>query len=98
MPRVYRAMRNDQDGLPTVARAATGLGVRIGPDIDLDPQNNAIINHKGMSVSPAWRQLPLFRLPKRLGGQGSNSTFCFATGAGVFSADRFRGRVGTVAG
>jgi hypothetical protein len=37
MPRVFRAMRKDEDGLPHVEQSASGLGVRAGVDIDLDP-------------------------------------------------------------
>jgi hypothetical protein len=84
-------MRQDADGLPLVARSASALGVRIGTDIDVDAANNALVNDKGMSVSPAWRQLNIFRIPKRLGvgGQGSNSTFCFRTGSGGFQQGAF---------
>src|SRR4051794_13142165 len=82
MPQVFRAMRRDEDGLPTVDRAANALGVRLGTDLDVDPRNNAVVNHKGMSVSPGWRDLPIFRIPRRLGGQGSNNTHCFTTGTG----------------
>ncbi|HWY85710.1 MAG TPA: hypothetical protein VNX28_03245 [Gemmataceae bacterium] len=84
MPEVFRAMRQDPDGLPTVAAAANSLGVRVGTDIDVDGQNNAVVNHKGMSVAPRWRDLPIFRIPKRLGGQGKNDTHCFKTGVGAF--------------
>jgi hypothetical protein len=91
MPQVFRAMRKDRDDLPTLARLATALGVRIGIDIDIDSQNNAIANNKGMSVSPAWRQLPIFRIPKRLDprGQGSNNTYCFKRGTGSFLQGAF---------
>jgi hypothetical protein len=91
MPLVYRAMRRDANGLPTVAQSASALGVRLGTDIDVDAANNTVVNDKGMSVAPAWRQLHLFRIPKRLGvgGQGSNNTFCFRTGAGAFQQTAF---------
>jgi hypothetical protein len=82
-------MKKDQDDFPTVEQSATGLGVRSGIDIDVDVQGNAIVNGKGMSVSPAWRELPPSRIPKRLRGtvrsaRGSNNTFCFKTGNGPF--------------
>ena len=89
MSAVFRAMRRDQDGFPTVAAAANGLGVRLVIDIDVDGQNNAVVNHKGMSVAPRWRDLPLFRIPKRLGGQGKDDTHCFKTGAGAFQQSAF---------
>lgn len=84
MPLVFRAMKQDADGLPTVAPAASALGVRSGIDIDVDQQGYAVVNHKGMSVSPSWREISIFRIPKRLGGQGSNSTYCFKMGIGPF--------------
>jgi hypothetical protein len=63
MPLVYRAMRRDADGLPTVAQSASALGVRLGTDIDVNAANDVLVNDKGMSVAPAWRQLPLFASP-----------------------------------
>jgi len=91
MPQVFRVMRRDADGLPTVAPSASALGVRPGTDIDVDAQNNAVVNNKGMSVSPAWRMISIFRIPKRLDsrGQGKNNTFCFRRGAGAFQQSAF---------
>jgi len=51
--------------------------------------NNAIPNEKGMSVSPSWQTLPIRRIPKRLGGQGSNNTHCFKCGSGPFVQSLF---------
>src|SRR5947208_2090627 len=87
MPRVFRVMRKEPDGLPTVSQ--TSLGVRSGVDVDLDAQNNVLANGKGMSVAPNWRDINVNRIPKRLrpivpGARGSNSTFCFRTGTGAF--------------
>lgn len=87
MPRVFRVMRKDSDGLPTVSQ--TSLGVRPGADVDLDAQNNVLVNGKGMSVAPNWRDVNVNRIPKRLrsivsGAGGSNNTFCFCTGTGAF--------------
>lgn len=84
MPLVFRATKQDLDGLPTVAPSASGLGVRPGTDIDVDRQGNVAVNHKGMSVSPSWREISIFRIPKRLGGQGSNNTYCYKMGTGPF--------------
>ncbi len=89
MPQVFRAMRRDEDGLPTVDRAANAQGIRLETDIDVDDQDNAVVNHKGMSVAPRWRDLPIFRIPKRLGGQGSNNPCCFTTGTGAFQQAAF---------
>ena len=87
MPQVFRVMIKEPDGLPTVSQ--TSLGVRPGVDVDLDAQNNVLVNGKGMSVAPNWRDINVNRIPKRLrpilpGAGGSNNTFCFRTGNGAF--------------
>jgi hypothetical protein len=87
MPRVFRIMRKEPDGLPTVSQ--TSLGVRPGVDVDVDAQHNVLVNGKGMSVAPNWRDINVNRIPKRLrpivpGVGGSNNTFCFRTGTGAF--------------
>jgi hypothetical protein len=87
MPQVFRVMRKDPDALPTVS--PTSLGVRPGVDIDLNDQHNVLVNGKGMSVAPNWRDINVNRVPKRLrpivpGAGGSNNTFCFRTGNGPF--------------
>ncbi len=92
MPRVFRVMRKDPDGLPTVSR--TSLGVRPGVDVDLDAQSNVLVNGKGMSVAPNWRDINVNRIPRRLrpivsGAGGSNNTFCFRTGTGAFVQGAF---------
>jgi hypothetical protein len=87
-------MRKDADGFPHVEQSASGLGVRPAVDIDVDLHGNVLVNGKGMSVSPNWRDMPLFRIPERLrhlkpGARGSNKTFCFRTGAGPFQRGGF---------
>jgi hypothetical protein len=87
-------MKRDGDGLPRVEQSAGGLGVRPGTDIDVDTRGNAILNGKGMSVSSAWRVLPITRVPRRLrsavpGARGSNNTYCFQTGSGAFQRGPF---------
>jgi hypothetical protein len=62
MPRVFRVMKRDADGLPTVSQ--TSLGVRPGKDVDLDAQNNVLVNGKGMSVAPNWREINIHRIPQ----------------------------------
>jgi hypothetical protein len=94
MPLVFRAMKRSEDELPTVEQSASGLGVRPGIDVDVDTWGNAVVNGKGMSVSPSWRAISILRIPKRLrdkvpGARGSNNTFCFRTGAGPFQAGEF---------
>ena len=83
MPRVFRVMRRDADGQPTIADDA-GLGVRAGTDVRLDGNGNVRIENKGMSVFEAWRDLPFNRKPERLGGRGPDDTFCFRFGDGPF--------------
>jgi hypothetical protein len=78
-------MKRAEDGLPVVAPASNGLGVRPGIDIDVDHENNAIPNDKGMSVSPSWKGvISPGRIPKRLGGEGSNNSDVFVLGTGPF--------------
>ncbi len=89
MPLMFRAMRQDADGLPLVGPSASTLGVRPGIDIDVDHHDQVILNHKGMSVSPSWQDMPLFRIPKRLGGQGKNNTFCYKRGSLPFRQTPF---------
>ena len=93
MPLVFRAMRRDHDGLPTVEQSASGLGVRPGIDVDI-VGGNVELNGKGMSVSPAWRSINLLRVPKRLrdqvpGARGSNQTHCFRFGTDPFQPGAF---------
>jgi len=80
-------MRKEADGLPTVS--PTALGIRARVDVDVDAQHNVLVNGKGMSVAPNWRDINVNRVPKRLrpilpGAGGSNNTFCFRTGNGAF--------------
>lgn len=87
-------MKKDADDKPTVDQTATGLGVRVGTDINTDPTGNVVLDENGMSVAPAWRDLELHRIPKRLGtvvpgARGSNNTHCFTTGTGPFQRDLF---------
>lgn len=94
MPRVFRAMKRDDDGQPGVERSANGLGVRPEIDVDVDSQGRVLTNGKGMSVSPNWRDMNLSRVPRRLrhllpGARGSNNVFCFRRGEGPFDSGAF---------
>ena len=49
-----------------------------------------MLNHKGMSVVPGWRDLPFHRIPERLrtevpSARGANDTSCFRMGEGTFA-------------
>lgn len=92
MPRVFRVMRRDVDNLPTIS--PTSLGVRAGTDVDLDSQGKVLVNGKGMSVAPNWRDINVTRVPKRLrpllpGAAGSNAWSCFCAGTGPFEPGAF---------
>jgi hypothetical protein len=73
-----------------------GLGVRGVPvngkaDVDLDWEGKVILNQRGMSVVPAWRDLPTHLIPRRLkprfpGAAGKkDDIYCFTIGEGPFS-------------
>lgn len=94
MPLVFRVMRRDADGQPAVARSSSALGIRPTVDVELDATGKVMMNGKGMSVSPGWRDISVLRIPKRLrmkvpGARGSNSTFCFRSGDGPFQQAAF---------
>lgn len=94
MPKIYRSMRKEADDKPTADATGKGLGVRAEPvngvtDVDLDNEGRVILNGKGKSVAPRWRDQPIFLIPKRLvdkfpGARGSSSLHCFAMGDGGF--------------
>ena len=94
MPKIFRAMRKADDEKPVVGASSSGLGVRIPgegqrADVDLDENGLVMLNSKGMSVSPQWRDLPRSRIPARLKDKfpdaiGSNKSFCFTMGEGPF--------------
>jgi hypothetical protein len=86
-------MRRDPNGnLPVVGTTSSSeLGARPGPDVTIDQVGNVVLDGKGMSVAPAWRDLPYTRIPRRLNGlfpgaAGSNANSCFVLGAGPFQA------------
>lgn len=94
VPKVCRAMKKDEDGLPVVGADARCLGVRHGIDISVDDEGTVITNGEGMSVSPLWRKLPLHRIPKRLGdkvagARGPDTNHCFSAGSGIFCSGAF---------
>jgi hypothetical protein len=95
MPKFYRSMRKADDGTPVVDASGKGLGVRGEPingvvDVDIDEGGKVILNGKGMSVAPTWRDLPIFLISKRLrdkipGARGAPGLYCFRHGAGPFA-------------
>lgn len=94
MPRVYRLMRKDEDGLPTVQQSASGLGVRVGTDVDIDADGLVLANDKGMSVNPQSHAININMMPKRLkhkyyGATGPNNRYVFRCGDGPFERGPF---------
>jgi hypothetical protein len=94
MPAINRSMRKATDNLPVVEPSARGLGVREPPlpnaDVDVDGKGHVVLNGRGMSVARHWRDLPYFRIPKRLdvrkvGFKGSNADCCWRLGEGPFT-------------
>jgi hypothetical protein len=94
MPLVYRAMLID-GGLPHVAPSAASLGVRLPPDkhADIVVDGHGLVEPGtgGMSVSPAWRFLPVHRIPRRLRvkfprAAGKNDLFIWRMGEGPFTS------------
>jgi hypothetical protein len=94
MPLIYRAMTRDNDGRPKVGTTARTLGVRLPPDPkpDITPDSNGVVRPGtgGMSVAPAWRRLPLYRIPRRLRhlvpqAHGKDEDACWTMGDGPFA-------------
>jgi hypothetical protein len=95
MPKICRSMRKKDDGKPLVDATGKGLGVRGEPvngvvDVDLAQDGKVILNSKGMSVAPSWRDLPYFLISKRLRDQfpaarGATDIWCFTIGEGPFA-------------
>jgi hypothetical protein len=80
--------------LPKVGDSANCLGVRVPDDVQPDADDNVLPYAGGMSVAPAWRKLPIHRIPRRLrslmpAATGSNAAFCWRSGSGTFSTGPF---------
>ncbi len=90
MPRVFRAMRKADDGLPRVANNATGLGARVPKDID-EVGGMVAVGEKGMSVNPTVEDVPLNFLPERIdpAGWGDHKNAVFRHGDGLFVQSPF---------
>ena len=82
--------RDPADNLPVVGTTSSSeLGARPGIDITVDVGGNVVLDAGGMSVFPGWRNLKIYRIPKRFrhivpGAKGANSTSCFTMGDGPF--------------
>lgn len=90
-PKVFRAMKCDASGTAPLAEAsARGLGVR---PRDLTPCALGLAHptRGGMSVAPRLMDLPLWRVPERLGhlvegASGPDSDRVWVLGEGAFAA------------
>jgi hypothetical protein len=71
---IYRAMVEDDDGMPKLGQAAIRLGIRRGKDIIPDAAglvHRPGFHHdepNGLSCAPTIRELPHFSLPVEWGG------------------------------
>jgi hypothetical protein len=94
MPKVFRSMKTDVSEKPVIEPTNKGLGVRyaplsVRPDVDLDQDDKVILNGKGMSVAPNWRDLPPHLVSIRLRDKypdaiGSPQLRCYTMGQGLF--------------
>jgi hypothetical protein len=70
---LFRSMKVDTDGLPSVGPTARELGVRPGDDIPVDNDGYVEPLTGGISVSPvAADRLPEHRRPPEVGGTGKD--------------------------
>jgi hypothetical protein len=89
-------------GQPQVGPSALALGVRLPPDehADIAVGAEGMVEPRtgGMSVAPAWRRLPVHRIPRRLRARfpraaGRNDVFLRRTGEGPFTEGPLIGRL-----
>ena len=72
---IYRAMIEDEDGMPVLGANAEKLGIR--RDKDIIPDQSEIVHRpsfhpgeaNGLSCAPTIQDLPLFTLPRSWGGR-----------------------------
>lgn len=89
MPRVFRVMKVDPDGLPRIGAASSCLGVRVPEDITPDAEALVRPCGEGMSVNRSLVELPFMYIPKKYrtlveGAKASNSASVWETGRGGF--------------
>jgi hypothetical protein len=76
---IYRAMIEDQNGMPMLGLAAVKLGVRTGIDIVPDPKGMVYRplfkagDANGLSCAPSIKDLPAFALPVEWGGTNTKT-------------------------
>jgi hypothetical protein len=82
MPRLYRAMKEDGQGLPEIGEGARYLGIRPGKDVPVVLPNELVHpGQGGMSVSPDDpANLPYYRRPPEFGGTGRDPVWVIDEG------------------
>jgi len=92
MSKIVRSMESDGEK-PKIGTEKNMLGVRVAPasrcDIPVDSDDNVYPATGGLSVTPAWKELPDFLIPKRLKhhakeASGSNKLVVWTVGTGPF--------------
>src|SRR5262249_34038562 len=84
--KLFRAMREDTDGLPALGASGRSLGVRPGNMLSSDvaamnPNDLVVPGDGGMSVTPDDpATLPFQRRPKSLGGKGRDPVWYLEEG------------------
>ena len=101
MPLMFRSMLPDGNR-PKVGADKKMLGVKAGSDkhddIAPDEMGNVHPRTGGMSVAPAWRELPAHRIPKRLRficpkARGTNEMEVWYLGEGPFQSEAITDRL-----
>jgi hypothetical protein len=82
MARLFRAMKENDQGLAEIGESARTLGVRPGIDVPATrPTDIVQPGQGGMSVSPDDpRNLPYFRRPLKYGGTGKDPVWTVTDG------------------
>lgn len=78
---IFRCMRPEPDGYPTLGASLSTLGVRRVKDIPVLPDGTAAPGTGGMSVTPDDPDaMPFDLLPRSRGGDGRHPIFSLAVG------------------
>jgi hypothetical protein len=80
MPQLFRAMKEDDQGLPQIGPSARTLGVRPGADVPAKlPREMVMPGQGGLSVSPDNPfNLPTYRRPVEFQGTGQDPVWIIA--------------------
>ena len=79
---IYRTMRSEVDGHPTLGASLSTLGSRPEKDIPVDAAGLVRPKTGGMSVTPDhWEDMPPALLPRELNGESRYTLFLLTTAA-----------------